>query len=287
MHMLSHSQNFINNKELIKDLMNFISEKQTRTVIEIGPGKGIITDALLEKYNHIIAIEADQFLFENLKQRYENKNITLICANFLSHPLPHKPFDIVSNIPFNITANIIRKITEDHSQLSEAYLIIQKEAAQKYVGMPHSESSLISNILKVRYRVEILKEISKNNFTPRPKFDAVFLTLRKRNENIFNNYVVEIKFRDFMSYLFSRSKPILRDALKKIFSNTQTSIILRENKLNQSINIKQVSFETWLSIFKSYLTYAPEDIKRKVAGTYKNLLKEQSKLQKNNRSRKY
>ena len=285
--MLSHSQNFINNKELVRDLISFIPEKSAGTVVEIGPGKGVITDALLEKYAHVIAIEADRNLFENLKQKYEKKNITLICTDFMSQPLPVKPFDIVSNIPFNITANIIRKITDDRSQLNEAYLIVQKEAAQKFVGVPHSESSLISNILKVRYRVEILKEISRNNFTPRPKFNAAFLAIQKRKDDTFNNYVVEIKFRDFISYLFSRSRPILKDALKSIFSNVQISIILKENKLSQSILIKQVSFEVWLSIFKSYLTYTSEETKGKVTGTYKNLLKEQSKLQKTNRTRKY
>ena len=285
--MLSHSQNFINNNKLIKDLMGLISEKSADLVIEIGPGRGIITDALLEKYGHVIAIEADQNLFSELKQRYERKNITLIHANFLFQPLPNKPFDIVSNIPFNLTADIIRKITDDRSQLSKACLIVQKEAAQKFAGIPYSESSLISNILKVRYSVEILREISRNNFTPRPKFDAVFLALRKRKENVFNDYAVEIKFRDFISYLFSRSRPILKDSLKNIFSNAQISIILRENTLNQSTHIKQVSFETWISIFKSYITHTSDETKRKVIGTYKNLLKEQSRLQKINRTRKY
>ncbi len=284
--MLSHSQNFINNIKLVKELAGFIDSQKSGVVIEIGPGEGIITDILAEKYSMVLAIEADNLLSSELRRRYVGNNVEVITSNFLNYPLPHYEFDVFSNIPFNITADIIKKITDDKSNLKAAYLIIQKEAAEKIAGWPCGESSLLSNILKTKYDIEILRQIHRANFTPRPKVDIVFLRI-KRKENAFFQGAERSLFQDFISFIYNRSKPVLYDALKSVFSNLQLKIIFRENNISQALLIKKTSFKTWIQIFESFLKHAPEKSKSKVKGSYSRLLQEQYCLRKIHRTRRY
>ena len=115
---LSDSQNYINNQQLVNKLLEFVDFEPIKTILEIGPGKGIITNVLIKQNKKIIAIEADQKLFSELQKKYANvTNLSLIHTDFLKYTTPNEPFIIVSNIPFNITASIIRKITGEQSKL--------------------------------------------------------------------------------------------------------------------------------------------------------------------------
>src|SRR3989344_5159251 len=158
--MISHSQNFINNQSVINKLISRVDFGDADLVLEIGPGKGIITDALIKQDKNIIAIEADPKLFSELQKKYVNvANLSLIQADFVKYTTPNEPFIIVSNIPFNITANIVRKITDEQSKLHIAYLIMQKDAAIKFIGAPHAHSPLLSHILNINFEIKLMNQI--------------------------------------------------------------------------------------------------------------------------------
>lgn len=284
--MISHSQNFINNKETIDKLISYVNLKATDTVLEIGPGKGIITDVLIGKSKRIIAVEADQKLFADLKKRYSNiTNLLLIHADFLKYQLPKDPFIVVSNIPFNITANIVRKITDENSKLNTAYLIMQKDAAIKFLGAPYAHSPLLSYFLNINFEIKLIIDIDKSNYTPRPNFDTSFVSFKRRAAPILNMQGSE-QFKDFMVYIFERRKPLIKKALKSVMSNLQVKIILDNLHIPEDKEIKKVSFDDWINIFKTFISHAPEKSKMVISGSYKNLLLEQSQLNKINRTRK-
>ena len=150
--MIFHSQNFIKNKVVVNELISHVNFTATDLVLEIGPGKGVITDFLIKKSKKVLAIEADPRLFSDLRKKYASAtNLLLVHADFVKYPLPKKPFIVVSNIPFNITANIIRKVTDEKSELNTAYFILQKEAAIKFLGAPYAHSPLLSHILNINF----------------------------------------------------------------------------------------------------------------------------------------
>lgn len=283
---LSDSQNYINNQQLISKLLEFVDFKPTNIVLEIGPGKGIITDALARQKKNIIVVEADTKLFSILQKKYEGvENISIIQADFLKYPTPNKPFIIVSNIPFNITADIIRKITNKQSKLHAAYLIMQKEAAIKFLGAPYAHSPLLSHILNINFEIKKLMEIDKSNYSPRPKFDTEFISIKRRDIPIFNEQKSE-QFKDFLVYIFERRKPHIKEALKSVMSNLQVKIILGNLHVTENSEVKKIIFTDWVEIFKTFVDHAPEKSKRKIHGSYKKLLLEQSQLKKINRTRK-
>lgn len=286
MQNLSHSQNFINNQQLLNKLFGFIDFESTKTILEIGPGKGIITDFLIKQNQKIIAIEADQKLFFELQKKYAGvANLSIIHADFLKYTTPNEPFIIVSNIPFNITANIVRKITDEQSKLHTAYLIMQKDAAIKFLGAPHAHSPLLSHLLNINFEIKRLMDIDKSNYSPRPKFDTAFVSIKKREEPVFDRQTSE-QFKDFLVYVFERRKSRIKEALKSVMSHLQVKIILNNMNISEDKEIKKILFIDWVGVFEAFASHAPEKSKLKIYGSYKRLLAEQSQLQKINRTRK-
>ncbi|KKU59365.1 MAG: rRNA (Adenine-N(6)-)-methyltransferase [Parcubacteria group bacterium GW2011_GWA2_47_12] len=283
--MLSHSQNFLNNKDTVDKLLGFVDFSDADLVLEIGPGKGIITDKLIKKEKKVIAIEADQKLFDFLKKKYTVvSNIQLEKQDFLEYKLPKEPFIIVSNIPFNTTADIVRKITDGHSQIRAAYLIVQKEAAIKFLGAPYAHSPLLSHFLKINYEIQNLMDIPKSNYTPKPRFDTSLIII-KRKENPALDEIESVQFKDFMVYLFERRKPFIREALKSVMSNLQVKIVLSNLQITDNTEIKKIMFDDWISIFKIFSAHAPEKSKKIMLGSYQKLLVEQSHIKKIHRTR--
>ena len=283
---LSDSQNYINNQQLVHKLLGFVDFESTKTILEIGPGRGIITDVLIKQNKNIIAVEADPKLFSELQKKYANVvNLSLIQTDFLKYATPNEPFVVISNIPFNITASIIRKITDEQSKLDTAYLIIQKDAAVKFIGAPHAHSPLLSHILNINFEIKLLMDIDKSNYSPRPKFDTAFVSIKKRKSPVFDKQKSE-QFRDFLVYIFERRKPRIKEALKSVMSNLQVKIILNNINIPEDKEIKKILFIDWVSIFETFISHAPEKSKVKTHSSYKKLLMEQSQLQKINRTRK-
>lgn len=283
--MLSHSQNYLNNKEIVLRLISFVNFQETPLIIEIGPGKGIITDELLKKAQKILVIETDKKLAESLRKRYAgNGKLTIAEDDFLQYELPKETYSVVSNIPFNITADIIRKITSDPN-LRCAYLILQKEAAIKFLGAPYAHSPLLSHFLQINFDIGELMPIARTNYMPRPKFDTTFVSFRRKQAPVFEGTEAE-QFRDFLVYIFERRKPLIKEALKSVMSNLQVKIILGHLNIPPDRNLKKILFSEWTDIFKTFMAHAPDKSKRAIAGAHKKLIQEQSRLKKEHRTRK-
>ena len=119
-----YSQNNLVNPKLIAKLIRKSSLGKNDKVIEIGPGRGIITQELLKVAGRVTAIELDRKLYFHLKEKYKNaKNLELIRGDFLNFRMPPYSYKVFSNIPFNITSGVLRKLTDDDNFL-EAYIFI-------------------------------------------------------------------------------------------------------------------------------------------------------------------
>lgn len=283
---LTHSQNYINSHTLVNDILKLVDFTLADTILEIGPGKGIITDALLKQHKKIIAVEADQKNFLALQKKYgAAQNLILVHADILHYSLPNEPFITISNIPFNITADIVRKLTDKKSNVTAAYLIMQKEAAVKFLGAPNAHSPLLSHFLNINFEMKLLMDIGASQYNPQPHFDTALISFRKRKHPIFDSHISE-QFRDFLVYVFEQRKPRGKDALKRVVSNLQAKIILENLHIPGGIGIKEILFAEWVSIFKVFLIHASQKSKEKIYGCYQKLLAEQSQLNKVHRTRK-
>ena len=144
---LRFSQNFIKDPQLVLSLIEKSSISLEDVVYEIGPGTGVITSALVNCCKKVIAIEKDSDLSAMLQRKLCHlPNLTIRTGNFLEYKLPRKPYKVFSNIPFCITSAIMTKLSTTQNPPEDSFLIMQKEAAEMFSGIPHE--TLRSILLK-------------------------------------------------------------------------------------------------------------------------------------------
>lgn len=218
-------------------------------VLEIGPGRGIITQALLDRAGEVLAIEKDPDLAGYLINKFKNvENLKIHNADFLNFTLPSKPYKVFANIPFDITAKIVGRLLAAAQMPEAIYLVMQKEAAEKYMGVPHETMSSI--LAKPWYEIETLGNIDRSNFTLKPQVTIVFVKFIKRPLAFIRDENKK-SFREFVSYGFTQWKPTVLEAYKKKFSFVQFDKLKKMLKLD-GLAPSEVDFDTWLKLFKTY-----------------------------------
>lgn len=283
---LWQSQNFIHSNLLVSKIINLSNIGYKDTVIEIGPGKGIITKHLAGNCSKVLAIECDNNLYDDLKKEFaNNQRVELVYGDFLAYELPDYPYKIFSNIPFNVTSNIVKKITMNSHVPTDAYLIMQEEAAKKNAGQPYCKESLKSLIAKPIFQTSILYKFKNTDFIPIPQADIVLLHIQKRDQPILTQYEYE-NYRDFLCFVFSQHGINISERMKKIFSKIQLTRLSKEYKFQVTNRPIDLSFEQWLNIFKYYLSGVSAKKKQIILGAENRLLKQQNKLTKIHRNRR-
>ena len=152
----SLGQNFLIDKNIAKKIVNLATNICEKNIIEIGPGKGALTDEIIRKDpKKIILIEKDKLLYEYLLYKYkENKNIKIFNQDALTfdYSIIEKPKTIISNLPYNISIKLIINWLKNISEYNEIIVMIQKEVAKK---MQYKN-------IKKRNRLNTLMEITSN-----------------------------------------------------------------------------------------------------------------------------
>ncbi len=280
-----YSQNFLKNPQLIQKLVEQSSVEVSDTVLDIGSGKGIITDILSAHCKKVVSIEADDTLIDKLKQKYhENPRVVVQPGDFFTFDLPTEQYKVFSNIPFNRTADIIRRLINNPNPPVDTYLIVQKEAAFKFMGSPMSKESLFSTTIKPWYELSIEHNFQRSDFDPHPSIDIVLLRIKKRELPLVA--VDQVKqYKDFVSYAFNRSNPNLKKGLKDVFTSNQFSRIIQSLHVSDSVVPTQLSFDQWLQLFRSFIELVDTQKKQVVAGSASKMAKEQTRIDKVHRTR--
>lgn len=215
-----YSQTFLRDPALAASLLDKCDIGACDAVYEMGPGKGILTAQLALRCKQVVAIEKDPRLAELLRRRFGSwPHVTIHQGDFLEYPLPHhQPYKVVANIPFNVTAAIVKKLTLAECPPVDAYLAMQREAAEALLGVPRE--SLRSLLLKPWFEVEVVHRFRRSDFVPMPRVDVVMLRLRKRGPPLVSSRERRC-FRDFAVYVFTSGRPTLFSTLTNIFTRQQ------------------------------------------------------------------
>jgi 23S rRNA (adenine-N6)-dimethyltransferase len=242
------AQNFLRSPKLVRRLVRMSTIGPSDTVYEIGSGNGIITAALARVAKRVIAIEKDPDLVQRLRERFRLfDNVEIVEKDFLAYSFrTRSEYKIFANIPYNITAQIVRKILYERSNLSEAYLIVQKEAAKKFSGCPRE--TLFSILAKPFFEFQILCGLRRSDFWPMPNVDSVLLSIKRRTEPLLKPEDVAL-YHDFVRYGFARWKPNLRLAFKQIFTYKQWKRLAHDLDFPLNATPTELSFEQWLNLY--------------------------------------
>lgn len=213
-------QNYLTDHNILKKIVDEISPRKDDNLIEIGPGKGALTEKLLEKTDSLTAVEIDKRVKENLTERFPQLN--LISDDFLEMDLTKlysakgKKLRIVGNIPYNITSPILFKMIENNNLIQDSVLMVQYEVAKRITGKKGTKDyGILSILLNYFADVKFCFKVSPNSFYPKPNVDSAVIHL----------FFKEIKMNEEMKSLFIK-------VIKASFGNRRKTL---KNSLSNSI----------------------------------------------------
>ena len=270
----------------MRSLIRQSSLSHNDTVYEIGSGLGVITSELAAYCKEVVAVEADPKLFERLKDKFSAvPNIRLAMGDFRTFPLPSEPYKVFSNIPFNITSDIVHKLTEAQNPPQDSYLFVQKEAAKKFVGKPYaSQETQLSVLMKPWYGLEVVHQFQKNDFQPIPNVDVVLLRIERLKQPLIES-ANKIAFNDFVTFTFNAKKENLRKALDKVFTYNQIKKLAKDLHFSLQAKPSELDFNQWVGLFGYFGAGVIEEKKQLVYGASQKLKRQQEKLVKVHRTR--
>ena len=183
-------QNFLINKLVIKQTIRAANLKKKDKILEIGPGIGVLTLELAKKVREVVTVEKDPKMVEALKDvltDHHVKNVKIISGDILRLPdtqykILNTQYKVIANLPYYITAPVIRKFLEGGKPPSLMVLIIQKEVAQRICAKP-PKMNLLALSVQFYSRPEIIGYVSKKSFWPKPKVDGAILRVTPMYKN--------------------------------------------------------------------------------------------------------
>ncbi|MGM0509876.1 MAG: 16S rRNA (adenine(1518)-N(6)/adenine(1519)-N(6))-dimethyltransferase RsmA [Thermoplasmatota archaeon] len=183
------------------------------TVLEIGPGLGILTDEIVKRAGKTIAIEKSTPLYGYLEGRYDDKDFEIIEGDVLDIELP--PFDkVMSNTPFNISSPLTFKLLDRSFQT--AVMMYQKEFANRMVAKPGGDDySRLSVMVSVKAEVKRLFDIPRSKFYPPPRVDATVVKMIPSEPEFEFKYPQ--KFSEVVRQLFNYRRKKISNSLKTGF----------------------------------------------------------------------
>ena len=206
-------QNFIQDQNIIKKIITVINPEKNDRIIEIGPGKGALTEHLLN-LKKITAIEIDPLLCSYLKEKIDSR-LNLINDDILNIKLDNYSNynKIIGNLPYYITTPIIFKFL-DNPFWDEAVFMVQKEVADRIVAIPGNKIyGRLSVMTQVKANIKKEFNISKNIFYPKPKVDSSLIRITIKKSNNLKDFDM---FSKIVKESFGKRRKMLKNSLKDI-----------------------------------------------------------------------
>lgn len=213
-------QHFLTDLGIAEDIVNALTHKGSYpTLLEIGPGMGVLTDFLLKKNQfQTYMIDIDRDAIKYLMEKYPDHADKIISGDFLKmnlNDLFEDKIGIIGNFPYNISSQIFFKMLDNRNQVEELVGMLQKEVADRIVSGPGNKTyGILSVLLQAFYEIEYLFTVEAHVFNPPPKVrSAVIRLTRNKVESLGCD---EALFRTVVKQGFQNRRKTLRNALKRI-----------------------------------------------------------------------
>lgn len=262
-HTKSHTGNFPNfsgqhllyNKGLLKDIVNIAHISESDLVLELGAGKGALTNVLSNRARKILAVEYDQKFIRKLQQ-LEMKNTVIIQQDILKISLPRKPFVVVSNIPYAITTPIMKMLlNKPSSGFQRGVIVMEKGAAKRFTSNFVKDPYIIT--WRMWFDIRYVKGISRKNFSPPPRVDSAMITINRKAKPIvpYNDYLI---FWGLVDYVLKNPQLSIDLALRGVFTPPQIKHLKRGLRIKDEVTVANLSEQQWGFIFETMEKHVPK-----------------------------
>lgn len=254
----SFGQNFLKSQLALRTMCGAGEVSKKDIVLEIGPGKGALTEKLLEKGSKVIAVEKDRDLILILEERFKNEItnglLVLVQEDILDfdtkkYSLKNNGYKIVANIPYNITGAIFKKFLSEDIQPEKMVLLVQKEVAMRIVANDKKES-ILSLSVKAYGEPKYIMKVSKKFFSPSPKVDSAIVAINNINRANFVSKKEEERFFDLIKSAFAHKRKVLRKNLESILPTNLIEQVFIDLGIDQKARAEDLSIVIWLKLIK-------------------------------------
>ncbi len=205
----SLGQNFLKDRSVLMKIVEAAELSDSDYVVEVGPGKGVLTHELIERAGHVTAIELDHRLIPELSKI---EGLDLIHGNALDFQPPEEPYKVVANIPYYITSPLISHFLEAKVRPTKMVLLVQKEVAEKICAEP-GDMNVLSIHVQVFGKPRIVCNVKASAFDPAPKVDSAVIVIDVYEKPLVEDYK---KFFGVVHRAFSGKRKKLSNTLRDL-----------------------------------------------------------------------
>jgi 16S rRNA (adenine1518-N6/adenine1519-N6)-dimethyltransferase len=252
----SLGQHWLNDEATLVSIVDAAGVQAGDTVLEVGPGLGTLTKQLLRRGASVTAVEfdydlANQLQIANWGDNPSKEKLTIVSEDILQFDLTQLPagYKVVANIPYYLTSNLIRVLSESTNPFSVAAMLIQKEVAERVVAEP-GHMSLLSVSAQYYCEVSLGPLVGRELFTPPPKVDSQVLVLRYRTEPLFEGVDTKQFFRLVKAGFSQKRKTLLNSLSAGLnLSKDEARVLLDAADIDAGARAQALSLEDWYALY--------------------------------------
>lgn len=241
-------QYFLRSRGVLGAVAGALDVPREVVAVEVGPGKGALTDYILERYAAVVAVEKDVALVKVLRERFADAvsagRLTLVAGDVRDDDwlrvVGDKPYVIIANIPYYLTGSLIRDLlTGSHPPVAMS-LVIQKEVAERITKRKSAKESLLSLSVQFFGVAEYIQTVPRAAFSPQPNVDSAIITITNIQQP--SQQVQDAFFRIVKTAFREKRKTVL----KKFADNTALQELLVQQGVSPTDRAEDVDFSVWL-----------------------------------------
>ena len=226
------------------------------TVLEIGPGLGTLTELLVQTAASVVAVEFDAKLATELPGRVSSTKLEVVTSDILQFDFTTMPagYKVVANIPYYLTSNLVRVMSETANPPGIAAILVQKEVAERVTAKP-GDMSILSVTAQYYWEVDLGMVVPAELFTPPPKVDSQILILERRREPLFTDIPAKEYFR-LVKAGFSQKRKTLANSLSGGLgiSRDEAVELCTKAEIDPGRRAQTLTLEEWHSLAVTYNT---------------------------------
>ena len=251
-------QNYLQDKNILRKIVEEIQLQETDVVVEIGPGKGALTEFLYSAVPTLTAVEIDTRVTEELRERFPLA--TILQQDFRDFDIErfaqekNSRIRFVGNIPYNITSTILFALMNAGEYVKDATFLVQLEVAERITAKPGTKQfGILGALIGAFGTSRLCFKVSPNVFYPKPKVWSAVVTVafnEVAHDPVFREYYIKI-----VKAAFNKRRKTLRNSFKESPLN---DILTIELPVDLSLRAEQLTIEDFLAITSSYKQFKQE-----------------------------
>jgi 16S rRNA (adenine1518-N6/adenine1519-N6)-dimethyltransferase len=256
-------QNFLVDLEIVARIVAAANVTEAELVVEIGPGLGVLTEAIQAGSRRLVAVELDRELAAHLRQRFAgDERITIVEADFLRISLDEltggvDDWIVVANLPYSVASLIVRRLLEAPRPPVRSTVMVQQEVGERLAARP-PDMSILSVATQLYARSEVLFTVPASSFIPPPKVRSAVVTLQRRDDVPVAPAERELFFRLVTAGFRQKRKTVANSMANELaLHKPDVEARLREAGIDPSLRAERLDVPDWVRLLSTWTSGRP------------------------------